>query len=83
MHKFQRRVPSHWWSCPEGGSVFLVGQAVDALFKLHVLDWNEVVLGMSLYPHLAHMKQSIVPQLTGSVGCYVHFFPAYPGMHQV
>ena len=42
---------------------------------------NEVIFGKSLHPLLAHVTQPLVPQLTDSVGCYVHFLQAYLGMH--
>ena len=62
----------------------LTGHAIGALLKLHVLELrNEVIIGNSLHPLLAHVTQPLVPQLTGIVGCSVHFLPAYPGMHQV
>ena len=84
MHKFQQCLPSHRWSRLEGGSILLTGQAISALLKLHVLDlWNEVIISKPLHPLLAHVTQSLVPQLTGISGCSVHFLPTYSGMHQV
>ena len=63
----------------------LAGQAISALLKMHNLDFrNEVSFDKSPHPLLPHVTQPFVPQLTGIVGCNVHFFPAYPGaMHQV
>ena len=63
---------------------FASGQEIGALVKMHVFHlWNKVIFGNSSHPLLAHMTQSLVPQLTGIVGGYIHFFPTYPGVHQV
>ena len=60
------------------------GQAIGAPLKLHIFYLrNEVVLGKSLHPLLAHVTQSLVPHLTGIVGRNVHFLPTYPDMPQV
>ena len=51
---------------------------------MHVLDLqNEVIFGKSLHPLLTHVSQPFVPQLIGIVDRNIHFFSAYPGMHQV
>ena len=58
----------------------LADQAIGALLKLHGLR-NEVILRKSPHPLLAYVTQSLVPQVTGVVGCHVYFLPTYPGMH--
>ena len=52
------------------------GQALGAPFKVYVLDWNEVVVSKPLHPLHAHVTQSLVSHLIGSVRSNVHFFRA-------
>ena len=57
---------------------------VDGFVHNNVLDLrNEVTFGKSPHPLLAHVTRPLVPEVTGIVGCNVHFLPTYPGMHQV
>ena len=44
---------------------------------------GQAIFGKSPHPFLAHVTQTLVPQLTRIVGYNIHFLPAYPGMHQV
>ena len=62
----------------------LAGQEISALLKLHILDlWNEVIFDKSLRPLLAYVAQPLLPELTGIVGCNVHFLLGYSGMHKL
>ena len=49
------------------------GQTVGASLKMYILDWNEVVVCKPLHHLHAHVTQSLVSQLTGSVRSNVHF----------
>ena len=59
------------------------GKAFGAPLKMHILHRNEVFIGKPLHPLHAHVAQSLVPELTGSVGSNVHFFRASPGIHEI